>query len=276
MISRRALRLLAGVGAVCFSALVFPSTLAWPLGGLTESEPVTLASLASDGTITLGDGRLMRLVDLEPPQTEEALMGWRFAVAALEGQGLRLMPSEPEADRYGRILAVVELPGRGGGRSLQSELLKAGHARVQPTFRQSLSTEGFLADEDEARRAGRGIWRDPAFAVIAADDIARLEAEEGRFVLVEGKILAAVLRKGRLYLNFGPDWKTDFTVTVAPADVTLLVADKFNGEAGRLLQLAGRQVRVRGFLTRYNGPELIVTVPGQIELPGQGATANGD
>jgi hypothetical protein len=256
--------------------LALSSTSAWPLGGPTEGEPVTLASLASDGAITLGDGRLMRLVDLEPPQTEEALAGWQSAVAALARREVRLTPSKPEADRYGRILATVELPGHGGGRSLQSELLKAGHARVQPVFQSMQPIEALLADEDEARRAGRGIWRDPAFAVIAADDIARLEAEEGRFVLVEGKILDAVLRKGRLYLNFGPDWKTDFTVTVAPADVTLLVADKFNGEAGRLLQLAGRRVRVRGFLTRYNGPELIVTAPGQIEFPGQGATANGD
>jgi hypothetical protein len=83
-------------------------------------------------------------------------------------------------------------------------------------------------------------------------------------------------RRGRLYVNFADDWRTDFTVTVAPAEARLLIAELLGGEPERLSEFVGRRLRVRGYLTRYNGPEIIVTSPDQIEVLGSGANDKGD
>ena len=73
-------------------------------------------------------------------------------------------------------------------------------------------------------------------------------------------------RQRRLYINFGADWRTDFTVTVEPADAAAFIEDVTKGRAGGISGLTGASVRVRGFLTRYNGPEIRVTVPEQVEI----------
>ncbi len=71
---------------------------------------------------------------------------------------------------------------------------------------------------------------------------------------------AAVVR-GRVYLNFGADWKTDFTVTVAPRDRRLF--DDAGIDPGAF---AGARLRVRGWVKQYNGPMIEVTHPEQIEV----------
>jgi endonuclease YncB( thermonuclease family) len=270
----RFIRLLAGGMAAHLLAVIFAICSlvpAWSLSILAPSEPATLSAIAPDGTITLGDGRSLRLVDLEAPQSDAAVAAWRSAVAILQGQTVTLKIQGPGIDRYGRVLAVVEKPDH---LSLQSALVAGGYARVMPTMPMGFATSGLLADEDRARRARRGIWGDPAFAIIKANQIARLEALAGRYALVEGTILDAVSRKDRLYFNFGPDWRTDFTVTVAPADARLGVGWRADGKPVPLPELIGRRVRVRGFITRYNGPEMIVTSSDQLEFVGQGAMAS--
>lgn len=265
---RHFIRLLTGVMAapvISAAPLICLPTSAWPLGVVAPSERATLTALALDGTITLGDGRSLRLVDLEVPQTDAAVAAWQAAVAELDGQTVLLKIQGSGTDRYGRVQAVVEKPDRV---SLQSELVAGGYARVMPTMGMGFATSGLLVDEDRARRARRGIWSDPAFAVIEADQIVRLTALVGRYVLVEGKILDAISRKGRLYVNFGPDWRTDFTVTAAPADARLLIAQRLDGKLDRLPELIGQRVRVRGFITRYHGPEMIVTNTNQLEFLG--------
>ena len=58
--------------------------------------------------------------------------------------------------------------------------------------------------------------------------------------------MAAEQVGGRIYLNFGDDWRTDFTVSVAPGDNNLFE------EAGiNLLSLAGQRIRIRGWLRNF-------------------------
>ena len=89
--------------------------------------------------------------------------------------------------------------------------------------------------------------------------------------LVEGKVLKAARIKGRVYLNFGDDWKTDFTVTIG------VPARRMFREAGTdPLSLEGKRIRVRGWLKRYNGPMIAATHPEQIEVvANQDATLQG-
>jgi hypothetical protein len=115
-----------------------------------------------------------------------------------------------------------------------------------------------LGIEAAARAAGRGRWGRPDFAI--------LDAQAGNwprdgFVVVEGRVLEAAVAGGRAYLNFGADRREDFTVTIAPADLKSYMAG-----GGLVEALAGRAVRVRGWLDWYNGPEIVVSHPEQIEV----------
>lgn len=112
--------------------------------------------------------------------------------------------------------------------------------------------------EARARAAKRGLWAHPAFAVRAADRVSFADA--GTFQLVQGRVRDVAEVGGRTYLNFGPDWRTDFTVTIAEQDRKLFAEGALDAET-----LRGAQLRVRGYVEWLNGPMIAVTHPDEIE-----------
>ena len=110
-------------------------------------------------------------------------------------------------------------------------------------------------------RAGAASGAIPSFKVRA---VAETEALIDTFQIVEGEVVDAAVVRGRAYLNFGADWREDFTVTVAPKD-----RRAFENAGLDLESLAGRIVRVRGWLDSYNGPQIVLTHPEQLEIVGQ-------
>ena len=75
-------------------------------------------------------------------------------------------------------------------------------------------------------------------------------------------MLSAEQVRSRVYLNFTEDWQTDFTIVIAASDLPVFQAAGLDP-----LALAGRTVRVRGWLRKWNGPMIEATHPEQIELP---------
>lgn len=231
-----------------------PALAAGALSGGAETGRVK-AVLDGD-TVLLEDGRRVRLVGIQAPE-EGADAGSAAAMLAdlALGRPVELRYGGAPTDRYRRRLAHLY---REDGLWLQGELLRRGFARVY-TFpdNRALAAE-MLAAEAEARAARRGLWGDPRFA-------ARSPAEADRlihsFQLVEGRVVRAADVRGRIFLNFGEDWRRDFTVTIAKA-----ARRRFDGAGFDPLALEGRRVRVRGWLRRWNGPLIEATHPEQIEL----------
>jgi hypothetical protein len=114
-----------------------------------------------------------------------------------------------------------------------------------------------LALEREARAARRGLWADPAYAARTADEATRFLDS---FQLVEGVVLEAAKAKGQVFLNFGGDWRTDFTIRIPGPALKLFRAAGLDPFA-----LKGSRVRVRGWLRAENGPMIDATYPEQIE-----------
>ena len=70
--------------------------------------------------------------------------------------------------------------------------------------------------------------------------------------------------RSRLYLNFGPDWRSDFTAGAAMRSKAFPQA-----VIAKLQALEGQRVRLRGWIERRNGPYVELFHPSQIEpLPG--------
>ena len=81
------------------------------------------------------------------------------------------------------------------------------------------------------------------------------------YEIVEGRIETVAEVRGRTYLNFGKNWRRDFTITIA-SDAAKL----FEGQNEGLAALRGRSVRVRGWIENVNGPSINLTHPEQLEI----------
>jgi endonuclease YncB( thermonuclease family) len=236
------------------------------------SDSTAIVEDVKDGdTLTL-DHRIsganeVRLVGIQAPKLgrpNRNMPAWplaedaKRALAELSiGKHVRLVVGARGTDRHGRLLAHVF---RQDGGWLQGEMLRQGMARVYTFPDNRARAQEMLALEREARAAGTGIWAHPFYAVRSASDVASLA--DG-FQLVEGRVLRAASVSGRVFLNFGPDWKTDFTVAVQREFVPLFA------EAGLDLNgLSGRRVRVRGWVSWANGPMIAVDHPERIEALG--------
>src|SRR5690606_15278392 len=108
--------------------------------------------------------------------------------------------------------------------------------------------------------AGRGLWALPDYAVRSPDPHA-LAQELDTFQVVEGVVVSAAETRDFLYLNFGLDYRTDFTVSIAARDLRAVRATGLEP-----LALEGARIRVRGYLHAVNGPMIDVTHAAQIEV----------
>ena len=137
-------------------------------------------------------------------------------------------------------------------------MIRRGFARVYSFLDNRALVAELLDLEEESRNARRGIWGLSYYKVRMAEPNA---VKIGRFELVEGKVTNAAIVRGRAYLNFGTDWRSDVTASVAPKHLGM-----FKREGYDLIALTGRQVRLRGWVDKWNGPMIRVTHPEQIEL----------
>lgn len=236
--------------------------------GLTRGETVRVASVVKGDSVLLEDGRQVRLVGVQAPVMSlgrARVADWPLAeesratlIDLVDGRPVVLAYGESRIDRHDRVLA--HLIRAEDGLWVQGAQLAAGMARVYSFADNRLAVAEMLAVEDAARRAGRGLWAHPFYAVRDAEALARSRERDG-FLLVEGTVLSAEQVRGRAFLNFGQDWRQDFAVTIAPSDMRLF------REAGiDPLALSGARVRVRGWVRDFRGPRIDVTHPEQIEV----------
>ncbi len=207
----------------------------------------------------------MRLVGLQAPKLalgRRNFSDWPLAVEArerlaalVEHEEVQLFYGGRREDRYGRHLAHLYLAD---GRWVQGVMVAEGLARVYSFPDNRSCVLELLRLEGQARAAQRQIWGHPYYAVLSANEPLTLLDHVDSFQLIEGVIQSAALVRGRLYLNFGDDWRDDFTVTVAPKYLRQFSDD--------LEVYRNARIRVRGWIKSYNGPEIVVTHPEQIEF----------
>lgn len=245
-----------GLAAILLAAILsLPAFAAGP----AADEHGAVARVIDGATFALADGRTVRLaaLDLPPPERHRALAeAARGTLAALvERREVGLAARGAGTDRYGRLVAhAIDADGRW----IQAELVAKGLARVAIAADDRAPLGTLLAREAEAREARRGLWALPQYRVLSADEAARfLDTMQ----LVEGEVRGVARNGGRVFLNFGADWRSDFTVLVPAA-----ARRRFAGHGLDLEALQGQMVRVRGWIEWYNGPLIEIARPEQIEV----------
>lgn len=262
-------------------AAVLPAAQAMPCGGPQIARGDALNAL-DGGNFQLGDGRLVHLAGIEMPLraaagTGFAAPGGAAATAELSrlvsGAQIVLRQAEANPDRYGRVVAFADTV-RGAVRgSLEADLLAAGYARVGGDVGSQACAAALLHAEAAARKAKIGLWANPYYDPLRADDPASIVAARGRFALVEGDVVSVHQSGATLYLNFGRRWWRDFSVTVRKRNEHRFAAADFDLKA-----LAGRSVEVRGWIearaatgggsASWRAPWIEATYPAQVQLAG--------
>ncbi|MEL7028996.1 MAG: 2-vinyl bacteriochlorophyllide hydratase, partial [Pseudomonadota bacterium] len=238
----------------------------WPAGEVEE-----VARILDGHTMELASGLLVRLAEVEAPKVwpgddddPELRRLERDARRALEsfarGRSVELRYVGPRRDRHLRALAHVLVQAQDGGAPvwLQEALVEAGAVYVRTSLDARAGAPLLLALEDEARSAGRGLWAARRYRPRKASEV---EMPTRDFAIVEGEVAEAADVRGRVYLNFGADYRSDFTISLAPKTAKL-----FRAEGVAPLAYEGRRVRVRGWVDSFNGPLIEATHPEQIEV----------
>lgn len=238
---------------------------AHPLDNLEKGGVFKVVDVVDGDTVRLDNGRQVRFVGIQAPKLplgRKNFPEWPLAAeakSALEKlclhQSVTLYYGDTKEDRHGRILAHLLTED---GVWLQGDMLQKGLARVY-TFpdNRRLATD-MLAQEQNARQHKRGIWPLAFYAIRQPN---HLNKDIGTFQVIEGRVLETAKVKGTVYLNFGDDWRSDFTIAINSKARRI-----FDKEGIDLLALKDKKVRVRGWLKKRNGPMIEASHPEQIEL----------
>ncbi|MFN0023026.1 MAG: thermonuclease family protein [Parvularculaceae bacterium] len=217
-----------------------------------------------DGQTVLAGGREIVLTDILAPSSA-ALWGGAEPWSEMASEALRKIRASGtlvsermnSLDRWGRAAGAAHWRHADGRETtLQEALLAEGAARVHPQSDDAAMLDRYFAAEDAARGARRGLWALDAYAIRNADDA---RAAFG-FQIYHGKVRSASNRRGRIFFNFGEDFRTDLTATLT------------QGAFGRwrrkdlIETYAGLTIEVRGLVERINGPSIELAHERQLRL----------
>ncbi len=239
---------------------------------LEDTEERTVVRVVDGETLMLEGGSTLKLIGALAPHAYDAAGEageWPLAEQArltLErlagGRGINVAFAGRRQDRYGRTLGHAFLSGTDGV-WLQGEMLKRGLARAYALDGSTACLAELIAHEAMAREAATGLWAEPVYSVRSADDTRALLRLAGTYQIVEGRVLGVSEVRGSIFINFGEDWRQDFTAVLragprkqAKSDGTPLAAS----------ELSGRRIRVRGWVERRGGPLIELPHAAGIEI----------
>ena len=219
-----------------------------------------VASVVDGDTVRLERGTQIRLTGIQAPKLPLGKRGFRawplskesktFLERLTLNRAVSLRYDGRRIDRHGRLLAHLY---DNNNRWVQGDM-----ARVYSFSDNRSRTAGLLALERKARAARRGIWKHRFYRILKSDETSGFI---GTFQLVEGRVMSAAVVRGRGYLNFGENWRTDFTISISPRSHR-----SFKRAWLIIKSYKGHILRVRGWLKSFNGPMIEATHPEQIEV----------
>ncbi|KKJ78009.1 hypothetical protein WH95_06290 [Kiloniella litopenaei] len=248
---------------LAFSNKTLAQTATLPIAPQLDA-PVKVTEITAEHHLILDDGTIVKLAGLLLPTQQDCTrlkvvcplveQLTHYLEKTLTNQQAFIAKSPRYFDRYDRLLAQVKSKE---GNWIQKEILEQGFARTITTTANQTDLTPMLHIENQARYARQGIWQLEAFQVLQTD---RLDSKTNRFQIIEGIVQTTANIRGTIYLNFGQDWRTDFTIKLEKNNQTA-----FTNKGADLLETVGRKIRIRGWLFWENGPMISLYTPKQLE-----------
>jgi len=129
---------------------------------VAHAEQFRVVAVSDGDTLTIeplegGDRAKVRLHGIDAPELRQPYgeAAKAFTLNTTLFKEIEVRPEPQGTDRYGRIVAIVEIPGVG---ILQELLLEAGLAWVYPAYCRDCGTWETI--QEQARQLRKGLWRD--------------------------------------------------------------------------------------------------------------------
>ncbi|WP_417456246.1 thermonuclease family protein [Kordiimonas sp.] len=255
--------------ALAILILAAPAALAEDLSldtsGLQDCGTTTAAETLGGARFKTPEGLTVKLALVKAPEFWEPsseYTSWPHAVEAkkhlmevLRDQTVTLYCEGQKTNRLGELVAHAVMPD---GSWLQHNLVRDGHVFVFPSPTRRRGLDKLYDAELEARAGKKGLWIFKNLQPVAATGNS---VKAGWFQIVEGVVVDAAKVRDTIFLNFGDDWRTDFTVEI-PA-LTTRYFDRIGLDP---LSLEGQHIEVRGWIDFKSGPRLLLQGPGQIRI----------
>jgi len=200
-------------------------------------------------TILLKDKTVVRLASIDTPNKASAFDALKELLPPQTNIILYQTRSEKlgRTNRMGHDLAHIVI--KEDTTWVQGTLLQNGIVRICTAPKQDSLLPEMIAAENSAIKKNKNLWAvDSAFNILS-NDIDILKNHIGDFIVVEATVQKVATINNNVYLNFGNNWKTDFTVML-----TSNLRKDLSKKGIDALSLANKNVRVRGWLREYNGP----------------------
>lgn len=225
-------------------------------------------TVAIDGAKLLGaDQKIYRLPNLMIPENfpyiaEKAQK--RLRELALEQKCTLYLTRKSDRGRMNYLGELLAEPVCGPQNIwVSGQLVSEGLALVAPNISNPETIPELLTLETAARAAKIGIWGGenpwPVLTPVAA------ASHLNSWQIVAGQIQNVGMTKDTVFLNFGKNWKDDFTVSIPltpPNDLRReMMKNRINPQS-----LRGQTVRVRGWVREYNGALIELEMVGQLEI----------
>ncbi len=230
-------------------------------GGDLPVMPVRMARFdAVDALMTAAQADVLwRLADIAfvPEFENAALVLMKGTANTITG----LVAYDQNPDFAGRHVADMQ---DGAGGLWQEKLLEQGLVILLPEGDRPIDT--LIKAEQSAMTQQAGLWatsQNPAYHYAGssglAGDLPDAAQAIGRFAVIDGILERIEDREWRSYLNFGANWRDDFTVMIDRDRRDAIAATGQHME-----DWIGRKIRVRGLIEDRGGPYLELANPASL------------
>ncbi|MFA7387512.1 MAG: thermonuclease family protein [Thiohalobacteraceae bacterium] len=217
-----------------------------PCGADRIDERVRISFVQDGDTLTLNDGRRLRLIGIDTPELgERGDPAEPGAIAArdrlrqlvfMHRQQLSLRFDRERKDRYGRLLAHAFV---GDGRNLVELLLATGAGAQIVVPPNTWQVDCYAETSRSARREGRGIWALPTYQ---PKTVRQLDLRSTGFHVVRGRVSHLGNSASAIWINL----VDDFGLRIEREDL-----DQFNDLD--LEGLVGSEVEAQGWVYTRKG-----------------------
>lgn len=221
---------------------------------------VQLSGLDPAGDPLLGDGRRVRLVGLAPRQSHDETARFDAGLRGFVGRPLSLA-IQGEPDRWGRLPARLSIPPASSGepaQDLAQWLLRQGAALPLPEPGASPCETPSKPAVQKTVTSGTQV---SPLTAIDGHDLAAVKAQEGRYVMLEGRIASVGERSQRTYLNFSRRPKEAASIVLSRS-----LWRELKSAGWTASHLGGKRLRAYGVLSGRDGLLLEVASRTALEL----------
>ncbi len=234
-----------------------------------QSSYAEIVKYVYDGdTFVTTDNKKVRLLNINTSETAKrnkpsepyAVEAKNFLQNLVINKEVILVFDKEKKDKYKRYLAYVYLKD---GTFVNSKMLSEGLAHLYTFPKNVEKFEELHLAETLARKEKKGIWSHKRWKMQDANSNKPVEKFRfGKYQTFKGTVKDVAAVGNKIFLNFGTNWRTDFSVEINKKNLKYFKQEGINPAT----YYKNKKLIIRGILVPVNGALIKATHPQQLEV----------